>query len=123
MEVFHIFSLEGAPTNGWAPTYTSVSREESSVTLRVTTRPADLEGLGLERKNAGITDSEKKNPTGSNHPIGFSSLYYPPIARSAKIQGDVKIEAELNSKCEVTGLDVPAGPSLHFLASTGGPIS
>lgn len=114
MELLYIFSLEGAPTNEWTPTYTSVSGDESSVTIRITTRPADLDALGLERKNARKTESEKKNPTGSNFPIGFSALYYPPIARTANIQGDVKIEAELNSKCEVADLDVLTGPSLLY---------
>jgi hypothetical protein len=120
IELSYIFSLQGVPTNEWSPTYARVSGDESSITIRITTAPADLDALGLERKAVSKTRSETETTAGANLPMAFSALYYPPIARTANIQGEVKVDAELNSECKVARVNFVTGhPLLHSVVREG----
>lgn len=44
------FTLEGAPTNKWAPTYVQVNDSPDGYEIEIRTNPGDLSKFGLTRK-------------------------------------------------------------------------
>lgn len=49
--VSYVFSLHGAPTNEWTPTFIRVT---SSYQVEVTTRPGDPQALGLKKQDTSM---------------------------------------------------------------------
>lgn len=111
-----IFSLQGQPTNGWSPTRVRVSSEHAlSFNIEITTTPADLEALGLEKKSGDSQRNGAEAPGQGNREMLLTNLLlpsYPPLARIGRVQGDVIVAAELDSKCQVSTSQIVAGHPL-----------
>jgi TonB family protein len=111
IDLLYVFLLEGQPTNEWSPTYAHVSGSESAFTISITAPPADLDDLGLERKPGTAEGSrlEPKSRTPQDFLLDLTLPRYPPLARTQHVQGDVRLTAELNSKCAVSAAQVVQG--------------
>jgi TonB family protein len=129
-----VFSLRGQPTNAWSPTYVHLSSEQGlSYRVEITTTPADLEALGLEksaRKSVEHGDSElghfpprsdsagpvrqQLDGKGTQEPslTDLSLPGYPPLARVGRVQGKVEVEMEVDSDCRVFKTQVVTGHPL-----------
>jgi|HubBroStandDraft_1064217.scaffolds.fasta_scaffold138947_2 TonB family protein len=129
-----IFSLRGQPTNEWSPTYIDVhSGHELSYEIEITTTPPDLRALGLEK--SAHRSSERSysehwhlhNVTAGVNPIGlkvdrsdvrmplltdFALPGYPVLARIGRVQGEVRVELQLDQECRVSASDVLEGHPL-----------
>ncbi len=111
-----IFALRGQPTNGWSPTYVHVSSaQDLSFNIEITTTPPDLEVLGFEKKSAHGQEHGVEPAAQGKQDMprtDFVLPSYPPLARTSRVQGEVKVAVELDSKCQVSTTRIVAGHPL-----------
>jgi TonB family protein len=114
IQLSYVFLLEGKATNDWLPTSVSISGNGSSLTIKITTAPADLGALGLEKRPGEESSGGAKAgpPAPQDISVDLPLPRYPPLAHQAHVQGDVKVAAKLDSKCEVSSAHVVLGHAL-----------
>ena len=111
VHIAYIFTLQGQPTNGWSVTKASVTSDHGRFfNISITTSPADLRSLGLERKRQQTTNSAVRRGGGGQGQSIFIAPNY--VARGVYAQGDVKVLVDLNSDCRVSNVKSLTG---HFL--------
>jgi TonB family protein len=86
-----------------------------SFDIEITTTPADLEGLGLENRGADEPEDVQEAAGQDKEKILLTDLIipsYPPLARTGRVQGEVKVALEFDSKCRVSASQIVAGHPL-----------
>ncbi|MGP8225896.1 MAG: energy transducer TonB [Terracidiphilus sp.] len=135
VHISYIFTLQGKPTNGWSTTTVRLTSDHGgSFNFNISTTPADLGALGLQRTNRRTEAGGNRNSNASSRrpndgleimeskareegtggpaqTIFTSPNYY---ARDMHIQGEVRIGADLDPNCRVSSAKILAG---HLLLS------
>ncbi len=107
VRILYVFSLKGQPTNRWSQTNVDVSTDGGrSFYVNITTTPPDLATLGLKkigRRTKDVTDRKTgryDQSSGRKLQTIFTSPNYG--VRNVGLQGDVRVEVDLNSNCSVS---------------------
>jgi TonB family protein len=112
VHILYTFTLQGQPTNEWSVTKANVTSDHGrSFKINITTTPADLGSLGLERKKQQTTGTAVQGG-GSGAPVQTIFISPNDAARGVYAQGDVRVSVDLDSDCRVSNAKVLTG---HFL--------
>jgi len=134
VHISFVFTLRGQPTNEWSATKVRItSEDEESIHVNISTTPGDLNELGLEKKEKPGEARSVKLTTSlalaetlsarihtsiepihdSAQQIALADFTLPSYnGRSVRVQGDVRVEADVNSNCRVSSARVLEGHPL-----------